>query len=611
MSGDMSGSIPEQAPDARATVPRPVGEVAQPDLHPLVDPRWGDAGDDIVSPKRKSLLSIAGSLLVEISLPKLLFAGTVLLLLPAVLIGVAPLVATAWLAMVSKKVLQLTEIGAALTGIVLIALAAVGWRPLMRVAEVNFWSLNALAVQPAYAFCREALRHLAERVLSQASTSAKRARVHAAGSAAAGILLCGCAVLIAALVWPASRWMGAVTDLVSPHHLVVPTLANAVVLVAGYMAIVTLIWGFADASMDQPLELSAFDSAQSGGRTWRIAHLSDLHVVGERYGFRIESGRGGPRGNARLARIMTRLEAIHGAQPLDFILVCGDLTDAGRATEWAEFLDAVARHPVLASRLVVVPGNHDLNIVDRANPARLDLPLSTGKRLRQMRTLSAIAAVQGNRVRVVDSGSRQLARTLNEALAPHQSNIAAFMENGGLRRAVRLRSLFHDQFPMILPPDRPDGLAIAILNSNAETHFSFTNALGMISLEQAHRLAAAVGAYPQARWIIALHHHLIEYPMPVATFSERVGTALINGSWFLRKLTPFALRAVVMHGHRHIDWIAACRDLKIVSAPSPVMGATDDAPTHFHIHTLAAGPGGQLHLLLPERVEIAAADPAS
>ena len=32
-------------------------------------------------------------------------------------------------------------------------------------------------------------------------------------------------------------------------------------------------------------------------RIWRIAHLSEVHVVGERYGFRIESGRSGPIGN--------------------------------------------------------------------------------------------------------------------------------------------------------------------------------------------------------------------------------------------------------------------------------------------------------------------------
>jgi hypothetical protein len=255
--------------------------------------------------------------------------------------------------------------------------------------------------------------------------------------------------------------------------------------------------------------------------------------------------------------------------------------------------------------MIVLPGNHDVNIVDRANPARLDLPFSTGKRLRQMRTLSAIAAVQGDRVRVIAHSSGRLAQTLNEALALHRLRIVAFAKNGGLRRSLGLRGVFDDQFPMILPPATEDGLGVAILNSNAQTHFSFTNALGLVSVEEGRRLAAAIRGYPKARWIIALHHHLIEYPMPVVAFSERVGTALVNGSWFVRKLGPFAGRVVVMHGHRHIDWIGACGAVKIISAPSPVMGATDDAPTHFHIHTLAAGPDGQLRLLVPERVEIA------
>ena len=35
------------------------------------------------------------------------------------------------------------------------------------------------------------------------------------------------------------------------------------------------------------------------------------------------------------------------------------------------------------------------------------------------------------------------------------------------------------------------------------------------------------------------------------------------------------------------------------------MDATDDAPTHFYIHMLTAGPDGRLDLPPPERVEIA------
>ena len=143
-----------------------------------------------------------------------------------------------------------------------------------------------------------------------------------------------------------------------------------------------------------------------------------------------------------------------------------------------------------------------------------------------------------------------------------------------------------------MPPAEADGLGVAILNSNAETHFSFTNALGMVSVEQTRQLLAAVERFPQAHWIIALHHHLVEYPMSVAKLSERIGTALINGSWFIRKIKSVAPRAIVMHGHRHIDWIGSCGELKIVSAPSPVMGGTNAASTYFHIHTLAEAQTG-------------------
>ena len=96
--------------------------------------------------------------------------------------------------------------------------------------------------------------------------------------------------------------------------------------------------------------------------------------------------------------------------------------------------------------------------------------------------------------------------------------------------------------------------------------------------------------------------------MSVASFSERIGTALINGSWFARSLKLIAARTVVMHGHRHIDWVGTCGKLKIVSAPSPVMGVKNVARTHFYIHTLASGADGELYLLPPERVEIAGED---
>ncbi|MDB5597331.1 MAG: calcineurin-like phosphoesterase family protein [Hyphomicrobiales bacterium] len=573
-------------------------------MNRLIEPRAGDAEDDASSTKKRSLVAIAGSLLGEISLAKLVVAWIILGLLPAVLLGLAPLVVTAWLSKVSGRFSELAGLGSVLIfGLV----GAVGWfgvRPLFRAVERSFWSLNSLAVQPFYALCREGLRHFAERFLPHGASEDARARLRAATSLGAGLAACIIAACIAAAAWPATRWFGQIGDLARPMHLVVPAFANAVTLMCGYLALASLAWGVADASMDQPRDIKAFDEASPSARRWRVVHLSDIHVVGERYGFRIESGRAGPRGNERLVEVLETLARIHADDPLDVVLITGDMTDAGRSSEWAEFLDALSCHPALMGRTFVLPGNHDVNIVDRANPARLELPTSPGKRLRQMRTLSAMAAVQGDRVSVFEKTRSKLGKTLANALEPHRKAITAFADTGGLRQGMRLANIWADIFPMVVPPSEEDGLGIVLLNSNAETNFSFTNALGLVPEEDIRALLAILGRYPGARWIVALHHHLVEYPRPARAFSERVGTALINGSRFVRQLEAESHRVVAMHGHRHIDWIGRCGGLKIISAPSPVMEALDDEATGFYIHTLAAAPDGGLALLKPQWIEI-------
>jgi hypothetical protein len=157
---------------------------------------------------------------------------------------------------------------------------------------------------------------------------------------------------------------------------------------------------------------------------------------------------------------------------------------------------------------------------------------------------------------------------------------------------------------MALPPDRDDGLGIILLNSNADTHFSFTNALGMVSADEFSAAAAIMLKYPRAGWIVCIHHHVVEYPRPDVALSERIGTALINGQWFVRRLQPFADRIVVMHGHRHFDWFGRCGAFPILSAPSAVMGEPDGALTRFYIHTIAVGAGGKIKLLQPQPVVV-------
>ena len=568
---------------------------------PLIDPRLGDFESDHSAPKQRSLLAIAGSLIGEISLPKLAIIWTVQILAPAVLLGLAPLVLTAWAGGASSRIYEATGITAALIVAAAAAVAFYGWRPLFRLAESNFWSLNALAVQPGYAFWREAIRHLAERFFG-GRTGPRLARMRASSCVAAGLILFVVTSLVASVAWPFTQWIATTSDLLTPQRLIVPTVANTIVVMSAYLAVASLVWGLADATADQPLDLPPPGAPPPGARVFRVAHLSDVHVVGERYGMRIESGRAGARSNARFEQALARLADIHARKPLDLVLVTGDMTDAGTSAEWAEFLEILAKFPEIAALTLIAPGNHDVNIVDRANPARLDLPFSPMKALRRMRALSAVAAVQGDLVQTWRDGRLQ---DFAAAVAAWRPEIAAFADRSGIRRSARLQGLWNETFPLILPPDRPDGLGVAILDSNADTHFSFTNALGLISAGQAARLTAAFEAYPRAGFIVALHHHVTEYPRPVAAFSERIGTALINGGWFLRQLKPYAERIVVMHGHRHVDWSGACGALAVVSAPSPVMGPASRA-THFYVHALTVGPGGRVSLHAPERVDLPA-----
>jgi len=551
-------------------------------MSPIVDPRKGDVEDDASSTKRRTLVSLAGSLLAEISLPKLLAAWAMLIVLPALLLGASPPLASIWISAVSSKAAEIFT--GLLPPILLAVLIGVGWfggKPLWRLIETNFWTLNGLAVQPAYTLSREALRQLAEKFLPVDANQRARDRVRAVSATVSGLMICGLSLWVIGLAWPGTRWTGSLADLSSPSTLALAALHNSIVIVAAYLAVAGLTWGLADTVMTQPRDLPRFEPAPTIGKIWRVAHLSDIHVVGERFGFRIEGGRSGPRGNERFKQALARLDAIHAHEPLDLILISGDITDAGRSSEWAEFIDALSPYPHLAALMVILPGNHDLNVVDRANPARLDLPTSPKRRLREIRALSTMADLQGKRVCVVDGATGKPGATLNEFLEPHTERIADFADRGTARLTWKLSELWPQAFPMVLPPETEDGLGIMLLDSNAETHFSFTNALGFVTTEQTEAIEKIAAHFPKARWLLALHHHVVEYPKPTKALSERIGTALVNGTWFVRRMQRLGGRAILMHGHRHIDWIGSCGDLVIVSAPSPVMDVTDDRDTYF------------------------------
>src|SRR6185503_7973765 len=99
------------------------------------------------------------------------------------------------------------------------------------------------------------------------------------------------------------------------------------------------------------------DLPPDGDGALRLAHLSDLHVA-EGPTVRLVE-RAQPGGN----RALSALLATPQIGEADVLLFTGDLTDRGTAVSWRCFLDALEERG-LSDRAVLVPGNHDLALVE-------------------------------------------------------------------------------------------------------------------------------------------------------------------------------------------------------------------------------------------------------
>ena len=161
------------------------------------------------------------------------------------------------------------------------------------------------------------------------------------------------------------------------------SLNNGVWAVAVYLMIGAPAWSVAEALAGSPQEI---DDAIVPGRppgAWRICPTSMWSATPTASAW--NAGATGRAAMRRLDAALAVLEAEDARARIDWVLVTGDVTDAGRNAEYIAFEETLARHPALRERILIIPGNHDVNIVDRANPARLELPIAPGGSLRRLR----------------------------------------------------------------------------------------------------------------------------------------------------------------------------------------------------------------------------------
>jgi 3',5'-cyclic AMP phosphodiesterase CpdA len=321
----------------------------------------------------------------------------------------------------------------------------------------------------------------------------------------------------------------------------------------------------------------------------------------------MESGLLGPQGNECIREALRKLSTIHAQAPLARILMSGDITDAGTRAEWAEFLDLLQEHAEIRSRLYLVPGNHDVNVVDRAHPAFIDMPWSTGQALRKLRVILALDEVQGERVHLVDRSSGALAASLRDYLreGKRAELLGELAQCGSARGRREVTRVWESIFPLVEPVnDKSPGLIL--LNSNPRSHFALTNGIGVIDRSQLRALRLVLRSSPAQAWLILLHHHVVEYPLTSIGLRDRIGLALINAPDVLAAIAPHAHRTLVLHGHRHRDWIGICGGVIMCSAPSTALGSYGGEMYQgsFHIHELDTGMGGSVRLIATERVKV-------
>jgi len=573
------------------------------------DFRRGDDDDNRTSPVGGGLRRVLISAALEFNYVKAAIGFLVLIVIPALLVGIVPSIA------VTYGRLKFDAVDSAsyspIAGVVLLLILVAGalWigRPLLPKAVENFWHLHYTLVFPVFVAVREILRSIAERFAGQGASLEQLDRNRRLGTILGALLFAGGGLALAIAIDLSIGLQLVDVERVRPWAVMRAALGNAAVVLGLSTAAESLYWvwrelGFRGRVLDwrpNPSETSTSIN--------RVAHLSDMHFVGERYGCRMESGSHGPRGNWCIRRALCKLSAIHASSPLDRILVSGDVTDAGTRAEWAEFIDLFRCFPDLQARLSFVPGNHDVNIVDRSNPGRSDLPGSASQSLRKLRVVLALDALQGERAHIVDRKSGTLGPSLQDYLREdgRAARLRALAENGTVQGRREMSKVWDAIFPLVEPPSRENGYGLILLNSNARSHFSLTNAIGVVNPSQLTALKSILRSSPSSAWLILLHHQVVEYPVASISLTDRIGLALVNAPDVLAAIAPHASRCLVLHGHRHRDWIGTCQGVVLCSAPSVTMGSQwEKTRGSFHIHEFATGPGGGIRLTATERVSV-------
>lgn len=334
-----------------------------------------------------------------------------------------------------------------------------------------------------------------------------------------------------------------------------------------------------------------------------IAHLSDIHLTG---GEDTAEGQKSP--DDKFAAICCHRELLEA----DLVIATGDITDTGHPREWKIFFDCV--RPEIFGKLILVPGNHDVAVVDRGLTRVEDVD-AFSRTQRLVRMIAAIEKVQGSRATIIDHNKK--ACRLSAFLAPYVERMNEFMQSPpALRRSAWdseldmapqtveeclasaktdfvIHGIWHTIFPMAVESSISK-VFVVVLNSNNLSYSMFNNAFGSAGskIDGFDRLYQLQNRLRNAHLVYAVHHHLIQPPqvqtLPCRQRFQSRFMVMADSAYLYQAIAREPGRStVVFHGHHHIHYIARL-DARVDLVGAPSSGFGDAVPN-------SVGPGFYLY----------------
>jgi hypothetical protein len=258
--------------------------------------------------------------------------------------------------------------------------------------------------------------------------------------------------------------------------------------------------------------------------------------------------------------------------------------------------------PLDPRSMVILPGNHDVNIAARTDLLAFETREATLRKMRLIRMMAAIDRVQGRKSFVLLQNNR--INTVRAYLAFYADSLNAFASNPA--RAPKgfdpLR-VWEGLFPMTIDL-LPWGMVLILLDSNDTSSSIITNAFGRLPPATLSRLRTLVTAYARRAPIIALHHHVA---LPPTIRAKGFQNRLFERAMRLQDARPFVRFmqshdcSLAFHGHRHVRYLGSTDSFQVISARSTTLG--DESPLAdsrtkgspgFSVHRLSRAQGRKI-----------------